>query len=122
MTAALPIDHEVVKDRHDIIRSRMKGYLRRNVAEMKRWNQIVAVENQTMTISAINALASSNIRAAAAHEIARELEFADTVEHFEETLAFKLRAEMSASGRHEKLAVFLEAHQILTGEDKALGF
>lgn len=122
MTAELPIDHDVVKNRHDIIRSRMKGHLRRNVAEMKRWNQIVAVENQTMTISAINAFASSNLRAAAAHEIVRELEFKDSVEHFEETLAFKLRAEMSSSGRHEKLAVFLEAHQILTGEDKVLGF
>lgn len=118
----LPTVAEVMQNRREIIRGRMKGYVHRNCVEMKKWHQKIVVEQDTMSDLEISNFASSNRRAAAAQNIYNEVVHSDTAEHFDETLAFLIRGEMAAGGSHEKLTVYLEAHQILTGEDTALGY
>lgn len=111
-------DAEVIQNRRTIVRNQMKGHVHRNTLEVKRWNQTIVVEKGTMSDLEISIFASSNRRAAAAQKVYNELAYADTAAYFDETLAFLIRSEMAAGGSHEKLTIYLEAHQILNGEDQ----
>lgn len=100
-----------------ILRDTMTDYVMVNISTMNRWHKAVTVDRDTMSPQAVKALASSNLKATAAADILKELDFQPTADRIEQSIAYKIAHEMTATGSHEALAVYIEAQQILRGED-----
>lgn len=102
------------------LRDVMTDHVMTNISLMNRWHKAVTVDRETMSPQAVRTLASSNLRAAAAADILNELEYQPTADRIEYTLGHKIVHEMGATGSQEALAVYVEAHQILTGENELI--
>lgn len=102
------------------LRDAMTDHVMTNISLMNRWHKAITVDRETMSPQAVRTIASSNLRAAAAASILSELEYQPTADRIEYTLGHKIVHEMSATGSQEALAVYVEAHLILTGENELI--